>query len=377
MRRNTILIILLAILLPLSSSAARKKPKKATAPVENPKFTKLLPATASIVIIDSVVCDSASFLSKMIVNPEEGSIATFAQHFQQQGEGVVYQNELGTKILFSQFDKASGRKLLYQSDKIDDSWTSPVQLQGLNDDSLFTDFDYPYLMPDGLTLYFSAKGSESIGGYDIYRTRLDTETGHFLKPENLGLPFNSEADDFMYIIDEQNQLAYFATTRRQPKDTLCIYTFIPFETRTAVNADALSEDQIRSLARIERIADTWGDGAARKQALNRKRVAQSARPVKPTADEFTFVINDQRVCTSFSDFRISDNRHRMADLLSMRYQAEVLSESLNKAYNFYATASANERKQLSAEILNSERQLQQLQRDIADMEKSIRNSENQ
>jgi len=378
MRHNTLIIILLALLLPLSMSAARKKKKVVpTAPIENPKFTQMLPATANIVIIDSLVSDSASFLSKIIFNADEGAVTTFAQHFKREGQGIVYKNELGNMIIFPQTDKASGHRLLYQSDLIADTWTTPTELKGLNDDSLFTDFDYPYLMPDGVTLYFSAKGEESLGGYDIYRTRLDTETGRFLKPENLGLPFNSEDNDFMFVIDEQNQLAHFATTRRQPKDSLCIYTFIPFETRPIVNSDAMPENKIRSLARIDRISDTWGDGTARKQALNRKRLTQVARSTYQVEPDFTFVINDQRTYTSLSDFRTSDNRERMQELLSMRKQEQVLKESLNKAYNYYASASKSERQQLKEEILRSESQLVQLQSEMTTLEKFLRNSENQ
>lgn len=87
--------------------------------------------------------------------------------------------------------------------------------------------NYPFMMPDGTTFYFAATGEESIGGYDIFVTRFDSESGSFLKAENIGMPFNSTANDYMYAIDEFNDIGWFATDRSQPEGKVCIYIFIP------------------------------------------------------------------------------------------------------------------------------------------------------
>ena len=371
--------VLLLLCLPLTMTAQRRKTvrkPKVVAPVENPVFTKMLQATAQVLIADSLVTDSASLLKAVPVNPEEGRLATFSEVFGKKGTGIVYTNELGNKRIFSQMVE-TGRKRLFQTDLIGDTWTEPAELVGIDEDGELTDFDYPYLMPDGVTLYFAARGGEGLGGFDIYRTRFDAENSRFLKPENLGLPFNSEADDYMYVIDEQHQLAYFASARRQPKDTLCVYTFVPFETRTVLTPEAYTPEQLRSMARINRIADTWGNGTERKKALRRRQLAQPKPLQQKAEDEFVFIVNDQRTYTRMADFRLRDNRDRMSELLSMQKQLEVLETALTKARNYYATASARERKELTGEILNSERQKEQLQRDIQMIEKLIRNTENQ
>ncbi|MBR1933931.1 MAG: hypothetical protein IJ841_09635 [Prevotella sp.] len=380
MKKSIVLLAIAAILVPVSMQAQKKKvvakKPKVTAPVEDPKLTRMLSATASVVIVDSVVVDSTRLLNAIYVNPEEGRVTTAGSFFNNNDiEGFAYINELGNKCIFSRMGR-DGHMHIYQRDKLGDIWSDSEELKGLDDGGRLTDLNYPYMLTDGVTLYFAAKGPESLGGYDIYRTRLDAEGRKFLKPENIGLPFNSEANDYMYVVDEQNQLAYFATSRRQPKGKVCVYTFVPSETRKTLNPDAYSAEKLRSLARIDRIADTWGNGTVRKQALNRmRRGFMATNQIANASETFTFVVNDHTTYTSLSDFRSADNRDRMKDILSMQAQLSVLRTALQKARNYYATASARDRQQLSKDILDSERQEEQLEASIHQLEKEIRNTE--
>lgn len=87
------------------------------------------------------------------------------------------------------------------------------------------------MMADGMTLYFAAKGEESLGGYDIFVTRYNKSTGEFVRAENVGMPFNSPANDYLMAIDETCNIGWFVTDRNQTADNVCIYRFIPNETR--------------------------------------------------------------------------------------------------------------------------------------------------
>ena len=53
------------------------------------------------------------------------------------------------------------------------------------------------------------------------------------------------------------------------------------------------------------------------------------------------------------------------------------NDQAHSGSNYYASASANERRQLKEEILRSESQLVQLQSEMTALEKVLRNSENQ
>lgn len=382
MNYKFLLIGCLSFLLPFSANAQHrvkrvKRPVVVTAPKENPKFTAMLPSTAKLCIVDSVVVDSLDYLNAIYENHEEGHLTTYRQFFNKEGDGIVYVNQLGNECIYSLFDERVGYKRLFHSDLLDKEWSNGELLKGIDDNEQLRDFDFPYLMPDGVTLYFAARGSESLGGYDIYRTRFDADAGKYLKPENLGLPFNSEQDDFMFVVDEQNKLGYFVSNRRQPQGKTCVYTFVPFESRTLASA---SEDKIRSLARIDRIADTWSSREEREAAYRRKlEVMEQAKGEQSVTGEpkLNFVVNDNLTYSKMSDFRHAQSRSNMKQVLDLRKQLTEREQALAKLRTKYTRASSLEREDLNNLILQSEEQITMIHKQIRLLEKTIRNTENQ
>ncbi len=379
MRKLIIFTAIFALLCPYNSLAQRKNKKRKAKNeiVEDPKFTAMLDYTAKVNVIDSMVVDSTEFLNAIYPNFEDGRLTRYDHFFSDKGDGIVYVNQLGENCIYSKTIEGDSVKMLYASSLLFDGWTEGKPLKGIDDGGLLYDFDYPFMMPDGITLYFAARSKEGLGGYDIYRTRLNPEEGTFLRPENMGLPFNSDKDDYMFVIDEQNKLGYFVTNRRQPAGKTCVYTFIPFEARRSVNEE--DGARLRSMARLDRISDTWGDGVERKKALNRKQKMLQVLEERNSyvySSHMNFVINDHTTYHKISDFR-PENRDRMKALIEYQKQENILQGSLDKARNFFSEASNMERKQLSAEILTTEHQLEELRMKIKELEKTIRNSENQ
>lgn len=86
-----------------------------------------------------------------------------------------------------------------------------------------------FVHPDGKTIYFSSKGHIGMGGYDIYRTRL--EDGRWSKPENLGWPINSPDDDLFFVLSADGSKGYFSSFRADGfgEDDLYEVSFIPAE----------------------------------------------------------------------------------------------------------------------------------------------------
>ena len=107
-----------------------------------------------------------------------------------------------------------------------------------------------------ITLYYGAKGPESIGGYDIFVTRYDMDERKFLYPENIGMPFNSLANDYLYAIDEINNIGWFVSDRHQPEGKVCIYIFIPNTTRKTYDFNNIDQEKLTRLARISSIKET-------------------------------------------------------------------------------------------------------------------------
>lgn len=339
--------------------------------VEDPRITKMEDATQQIIFVDSVVVPKAAFLDHYLMGDETGRILTYQQFFRSDNTpySTVYVNELGNKAYFAQ----EGR--LFTSDLLGTAWATPEAVEGLED---FEHVNYPFVMADGTTLYFAAISDEGIGGLDIYRTRFDAEEGRFLKAENIGMPFNSTANDYMFTIDESNNIGYFATDRRQPQDSVCIYTFIPTDSRTTYSIEELGRERVQSYARIDRISDTWLNGKERKQALERislLRTVATNTTRQSNQSSASFVINDALVYQNAADFKSADNRARFVELLQMREQYQRLSDNLQKSRNYYATVTSSERHQLRNEILQNEQDQLRLERDIKVLEKTIRNNE--
>lgn len=379
MKKN-MLVIILAMTMALPNAMAQKRKatvkktvvKKAAEPKEqkpkeDPKVTQMLSATQKIIFIDSIVVGKQSFLNRILLNPETGTLAKASDFFGEKsdGDGFVYENELGNKCYFSH----NGQ--LYTSDLMGGEWSKPMALDGIDGDG---EANFPFMMTDGTTFYFASTRSEGLGGYDIYMTRFDSESGRFLKPENIGMPFNSEANDYMYAIDELDSIGYFVTDRRQPEGKVCVYTFIPNKNRRTYDPDDYEDGQLRSLARIDRIRDTWGNGQQRKRALARVKALAQARK-KKTTDDIEFHVDDYTTYHSLSEFLLPDNRELYADLQAKQKKMQALSMALEKARKEYAEVSGAEHELMEAEILRNENEYYELELVIKQLAKNIRNAE--
>ena len=382
MKIRKIVIIALTLLAPISMQAQKKKPVVKKAPVvvveepqEDPRITEMREATQQIIFIDSVVVAKDDFLSIIQLNPESGKLDAYDQFFRSEGhpESYVYINEMGNKCYFSD-ENANSQMQLYTLDKLGEEWSDPLALKGIYNG--ISEANYPFMMTDGTTFYFAAKGKESIGGYDIFVTRADSENGQFLKPENIGMPFNSEANDYMYVIDELSNIGYFVTDRRQPEGKVCVYMFIPPTSRHIYNSDAYSDAQLHGFADISRIANTWGKGTERKQALERLKAINKANPTLQSKSAINFIVNDRITYTDISQFQAPDSPDLYRELQSTKKQLKETEQLLEKSRNFYAKAKPEDKRVLRTEILDAERQFVRLTNDVKTLEKRIRQSEN-
>ena len=294
----------------------------------------------------------------------------------QDDSTSVFINEMGNKAYFSLPDD-SLRHQLYTIDKLGNEWSRPIALQGISDG--ISEAAYPFMLTDGITFYFAGKGPESIGGYDIFFTRYDSHNSRFMKPENMGMPFNSEANDYMYAIDEYNRIGYFVSDRRQPEGKVCIYIFVPSDSRKNYDLSDYSEQQIRNFSTISQIADTWGNGAERQAALERlKHISVAAKQSKavPTSNASQqLVINDVLTYSSAKDFRSREAAALYEQLISARKQLSTLNAELNSAREDYAKANAADREGLKRELLLGEDEVLQLTERIKTLEKQARNTE--
>lgn len=367
-----------------SELTAQRKKRKPTVKIDSieaqlekvQSIATKLHATERITVIDSLVCTKESALKAIKLTHESGRIDTYASTYHSRDTlgATIYENELANKrylaVPTTAEDGATLR--LAVSDKIGENWSNPTPLSGLGEDDITQNF--PFLLSDGVTLYYAAQGPESIGGYDIFVTRADGEDGSFLAPENVGFPFNSPDNDYLLAIDELAQLGWFITDRRQTEGEVCVYTFIPNETRETYG-DETSDEQLRDYARLVRIRDTWKDNDevnAARQRLADLRAGKAFGKAEPP--DFTFVIDDNRTYTRLADFKSPAAREKMQQWLQLSKNVETDATMLQRLRDSYATQPA-QRAQLATTI----RQLEgtyypNLQR-LEQLAKEIRNAE--
>ena len=84
--------------------------------------------------------------------------------------------------------------------------------------------DFPFLSHDEKTLYFSSKGHEALGGYDIYKSILD-DSGNWSEPESLGYPVNTQDDDIQFKINSESNSGYFVSNRLETYGGFDIFFF--------------------------------------------------------------------------------------------------------------------------------------------------------
>lgn len=203
-----------------------------------------------IEVIDSIAVPRSEFFKAYRLPVSAGRLGGHESVPRQWRDDIdtdyVFTSERGNYKLWAQPSDSTDYKILVESSLLTDgTWSDPTAL----DEDLCEEGDaaYPFMMSDGVTLYYADNGNNSIGGYDIMVATRDTSDGSFMQPSNLGFPYNSPYDDYLLAIDELNGVGWWATDRNRLGDMLTVYVFIPNELRKNYPSD---EENIVELARI-------------------------------------------------------------------------------------------------------------------------------
>ncbi len=343
---------------------------------EEKQYLSMLPSTAKIMFIDSLIVDKDSFITKIPLNSESGKVISYQRFFNKFGNTndstFVYINEFGDQAYYVEQDIMNVSKLC-RIDWLGEKWGLSTPLAGI--DSTFQNINYPFVMSDGVTLFFSAKGTKSVGGYDIFTTTFDSETGKFYEPQNYGFPFNSKANDYFLAIDEFDNIGWLVSDRNQPKDKVCIYTFSPSPIRKNFEDDNLSDVELKAYANIQSISTTWKFGD-KEEALQRRNNLLKRLAEKSKEDSFNFIINDKTVYHSLNNFKNKVNRQKFLLLNGQKALYLKRADELNKTRQYYRTCTKEQKTRMNADIITKEQEIEQLYKTIEKTEKAIRNSEN-
>lgn len=236
----------------------------------------------------------------------------------------AFSTESGDVMMWSENDE-NEREVIMQSERLmDGSWERP-QKAGyiLNDEGNARN---PFLLTDGLTLYYSSNGDGSMGGYDIFVATKDPVSGEFRQPIGLGYPFNSPFNEYMMAIDEDNGIGWWVTDRNNIDGQVSVYIFKTNEVRKNYVTD--EEDDIVSLARIDDITLTQNPDTDYSDIL--KGIDARNRMKKQSdGSDFIFPMPKGKIARKLSDFKTAEAKRNMQQYLQALDEHAELERKLN------------------------------------------------
>lgn len=338
----------------------------------------MLRGTERVTFIDSIVVSRKDMLQRLQLSANAGKVVCLKDVLSEeqlrsgQYGQAGYINELNDRVIFSKSDSTGCANNLHIAYRVGNGWSAPTPLEGMHDVSCEQDF--PFMMPDGVTLYYGAQGEESLGGYDIFVTRYNPDTKQYLKAENIGMPFNSPANDYLLAIDESTQIGFLLTDRNQKPDSVCIYAFIPNTTRDIYEMSDANKKRVIHAAMLHSISETQTDQETTKAALQRlNQLRAQAQSASTSQGKHLYVINDQTIYTSLNEFRSETARRiaQQADEIRQKLQQLLVrqDELQKKAFSAKLTQSDKD------ELRETNAQIPTLQKQYDDLCKNMRVAE--
>ncbi len=127
-----------------------------------------------------------------------------------EGHAAVSPN--GKFMIFSSERPGTlGFRDLYSAVMQEDGTWGDVRNLGPTINTKYND-DAPFIHSDGVTFNFSSEGHTSMGGYDIFESKIVTDST-YLKPRNIGYPINTTSNDIFFYVSGRGN-AYYSSARK-------------------------------------------------------------------------------------------------------------------------------------------------------------------
>ena len=166
--------------------------------------------------------------------------------FSNQFVQSLYAPDWNDRLYYSAAGENGSRDIL-MTEIQDTLWSVPTAVQELS--SAKSHEIYPMLSPDGKTMYFSSDGLYGLGGYDLYFSTWDEEEKCWSMPQNMGIPFSSPDDDFLFVDTEDEKYSIFASNRDCPADSVWVYV-LEYE-RSPLHVSIDDPDELYALSRLD------------------------------------------------------------------------------------------------------------------------------
>lgn len=292
-----------------------------------------------IAVIDSIAVPAEDFFKAYRLPASAGRLLSpneMPQKDHREGAVMAFSNEGGDFMMWGEPDSVGNVRLVESLRLTDGTWQDPVATPEFLNDNGYA--DYPFMMPDGVTLYYASDGDGSIGGYDIFVVTRDAQTGEYLQPQNLGMPFNSPYDDFMLAIDEENGVGWWATDRNGLGDKLTIYVYQVNDLRKNYSPD---DEDIIDKARLSDYRSTQNKEDQEVYSELRDRISSIDPDKKEKRAEFHLPKGNGEYYTSSEEFRSPEARAALKKYLMASLALEKSEADLSALRQRYARTHAD------------------------------------
>jgi hypothetical protein len=304
----------------------------------------------SIKVVKKDTVNEHNFIDAYELPEEAGTLARNKSFFKTgvPPENIMYRTEKGDDVYFVLNETDTTTHDIYMMEQLLDRWSGSKNLR----EPVNSDYDdrNPFLMVDGTTFFFASDRPGGMGGLDIYRSIYDPESNTYSEPENLGPPFNSPADDYLFAADVFDERAWF-TTNRGVEPGKAVVVKLVWDNTVIKN---LTEDieQIKTIASLPLAEGNFWDERSTEQAHIQDRKNQS------DIEEFRFYINDTIVYTRYEHFLSDAARSEFKRGRSIDIKKDSLEQLMrNKRQRYAQSYDQEELNQLMDEILQLEKKV--------------------
>ena len=239
----------------------------------------------------------------------------------------------GADVIYYSAVDSEGIRNICMTEKKDTVWTTPALINEQMTSA--SDEIYPVLSPDGKTMYFASAGLYGVGGYDLYASEWNEEGADWSAPVNLGFPYSSPADDFLYMNTPDGKFTIFASNRDCSKDSVYVYVleYVSMPVRKAIE-DSAELEQLSHLVPLGDSADRNKNVSAEiPENLDTRRYMDKMAQVRAIRDTLAVfesrLENDRNLYAMSSD---ADERILLTNrILATEAQIPAIQDSLGRA----------------------------------------------
>lgn len=248
---------------------------------------------------------------------------------------AVYIPDDAKTIYYSAKD-TDGIRNIYKTDYHDSIWSVP-SLVNEQITSLSCEI-YPMLSEDGKSLYFSSKGLYGMGGYDIYVSNWNKEINDWDVPVNMGFPYSSPYDDFLFVNTPDGRYSMFASNRETSPDSVFIYVLeydrMPVRKSISDKRELLkivSLDPIADPSRIDNVSAVSGNLPENKDTRLYANKMNQVRSLRNMIDSKRNSIEESK--QGLTEASEADKKEIVAAIMKKEAILKELQDSLATAIN--------------------------------------------